>query len=81
MSTSTASQECQSLSYYPGSSASFQMNLHILLSLCQAEMLLRLKERNKLLGRVAGELVLKEVEGDGMKIKVLIVFGGPTMYI
>ena len=44
-------------------------------------MLLRLKERNKLLGRVAGELVLKEVEGDGMKIKVLIVFGGPIMYI
>lgn len=44
-------------------------------------MLLRLKERNKLLGRVAGELVLKEVEGDGMKIKVLLVFGGPTMYI
>ena len=32
-------------------------------------MLLRLKERNKLLGRVAGELVLKEVEGDAMKIK------------
>ena len=39
--------------------------------LCQAEMLLRLKERNKLLGRVAGELVLKEVEGgDAKKIKM-----------
>ena len=32
-------------------------------------MLLRLKERNALLGRVAGELVLKEVEGDAKKIK------------
>ena len=31
---------------------------------------MRLKERNKLLGRVAGELVLKEVEGEKMKIKL-----------
>ena len=45
------------------------MHFYLSMTYCQAEMLLRLKERNKLLGRVAGELVLKEVEGDAMKIK------------